>query len=114
MRLLLLALLTIGMVSCDKHAAEDRQAALVWSKKPEVTTRSKAATWAFQKEDKSWVSISTARCTETGTGLLYDGGEILRTGFIVYPGATQVATMEEALVAASKLKGATYKLEGAR
>lgn len=114
MRFLILVLLVLGMASCDKHAGIDRDAVLKWSTTPDVNTRSKAATWALQKEDKSWVAISTARCTETETGLLYDNGEILRSGFIVYPGGTQVATIEEALAAASKAKGATHKLEGAR
>lgn len=114
MRLLLIALLTIALVSCDKSQSIDREGALKWSQTSAVISRDNAATWAFQKPDKTWISISTARCSETETGLLYEGAGILRSGFFVYPGATEVSTFGDALALASKIQGASYRLNGVK
>ena len=103
MRLILLALLTTALVSCDqKPPAIDREAVLKWSQSSAVVSRDNAATWAIQRADKTWVAISTALCKETEKGLIYEDGEILRSGYYVYPGAKKVATLEEALALAAK------------
>ena len=113
MRLLLLALLTTALVSCDKKpSAIDREAVLKWSQGSAVVSRDNAATWTFQKPDKTWVSISTARCRETEKGLIYEGAGILRSGFYVYPGAKEVSTLEDALALVSEIQGAPYQLQG--
>jgi len=115
MRLFLLALLTTALVSCDKKPpAIDREAALKWSQRSAVVSREKASTWTFQKADKSWVSISTARCKETDNGLIYEDAGILRSGFYVYPGANEVSTIEDALALASEIQGARYKPFGTK
>jgi hypothetical protein len=102
-------LLGLALLSCNRPKLFDDAAALAWSKKPEVQTRSQSASYAFQRSDGSWVSISTAKMSESETALVYSGGEVLRTGFLTYPGGQTAASIEEAIQLCNKLAGAKYK-----
>ena len=66
-----------------------------------------------KNDDGKWISISTSVMEETKTGLMYSGGEILKSGFLVYPGGQRVSTIEEAVRVAAKLPGADYQSEQA-
>jgi hypothetical protein len=64
------------------------------------------------KNDKGrWIVISTSVMEETKTGLMYSGGEILKSGFLVYPGSQRVSTIGEAIRIAAKIPGAEYQSE---
>jgi hypothetical protein len=114
MRTLVILIALLSLVSCDSHRSFDSQAAVEWSKKPDVQMRKKSAIYAFQRSDGSWVSISTARQTETQSGLLYDGGKILESGFITYPGGERAASIGEATEICSRIDGAEYQSEPQR
>jgi hypothetical protein len=103
----ILAVLALG--SCEQPRLFDDEAALIWSKKPEVQLREQSATYSFERGDGSWVAISTAKMTETEIGLMYSGGEVLKSGFITYPGGKVVTSIEDAIKICSKLEGAKYK-----
>ena len=111
MRLLLMIFTLVGLISCDSRPSFDSVAAVQWSKTPKVQLRSEASTYSFQRLDGSWVSISTAINTETESGLMCDGSEILKTGYITYPGGARTRTINEAIAICSKITGAKYKSE---
>ena len=64
-----------------------------------------------QNDDGKWISISTSVMEEAESGLVYSGGEILKSGFLVYPGGQRVSTIEDAIRVAANLPGAEYKSE---
>ena len=99
----------LALVSCERPRSFDDEAALIWSKKPVVQLREQSATYSFQRGDGSWVAISTAKMTETEIGLMDSGGEVLKFGFITYPGGRTVTSIEDAIRICSKLEGAKYK-----
>jgi hypothetical protein len=84
-----------------------------WSQQSDVQLRQKAATFMATNDDGKWISISTSVMEETKTGLMYCGGEIMKSGFLVYPRGHRVSTLEEAIQVAAKLPGAEYQSEQA-
>ena len=81
----------------------DSDAAMRWSQTTDVQARKKASTYSYQRKDGSFVGLSTARLLEEPNGWTYDGGDILPTGFLVYPGAKPAATIKDAIAVASKI-----------
>ena len=114
MRFVSIILLLLSLASCDGRLSIDEDAALRWSKKQASQSRRTAEVYSFQRDDGLWVSIATARHTETISGLLYEGAEILKVGYITYPGGRRVETIEEAILIGSKAKGANYTSEPSR
>ena len=109
MRFLGVILITLAMTSCDRKRSFDSEAALAWSKTSEVQHRQGAKLYSFQRGDGSWVSISTARMRETDKGLMYSGGEILKSGFITYPGGEKVESIKDAIGICSEINGSRYQ-----
>ena len=108
MRLLLILLMLISLSACDRASSFDEEGALQWSKKADVQLRQKGASFMDQNDEGRWVSISTATMVETASGLMYSGGEILETGFFVYPGDHRVNTINEAIQLSKEIEGANY------
>ena len=104
MRITLLALLSsLGLISCGRQTMMDADAALNWSLSADAQGRSKAAVYSYQYPDGSWITISTARLTETASGTIYDSGEILKTGYFVYPGSMNATTIQDAIRMAAQI-----------
>jgi len=100
----------IGFSACDRSSPFDEEGALQWSKKADVQLRQKGASFMDQNDEGRWVSISTSTMVETASGLMYSSGEILETGFFVYPGGHRVTTIEEAIQLSKEIEGANYNL----
>lgn len=104
MRITLLALLSsLGFISCGRQTMMDADAALKWSLSADAAARSKAAVYSYQRPDASWITISTARLEETASGTIYDNGEILKTGYFVYPGSKNATTIQDAIRMAAQI-----------
>lgn len=113
MRILILLAMLIGISSCDRSRSVDHDVVIKWSQQSDVQLRQKGATFMAKSDEGRWISISTSVMEETKTGLMYSGGEILKSGFLVYPGSQRVGTIEEAIRVAAKLPGAEYQSEQA-
>ena len=98
-------LIAFALASCDGRKSFDEEAALAWSKTSGVQRRDKVTLYSFQRADGSWVAISIAKMKETDQGLLHDGGEILTSGFLTYPGGQHVQSITEAIKVCSESKG---------
>ena len=96
---------------CERSESIDRDAVIEWSRGSDVQQRAKGVTFMDQDDDGRWVSISTSVMKETDSGLMYAGGEILRSGFLVYPGGHRANTIEKAINIAKRLEGAKYQSE---
>lgn len=65
--------------------------------------RDKVAVYGYQRPDSSWVYISTAKLTVASSGVVADNGEILTSGYLVYPGGKQVSNIHEAIEEATNV-----------
>jgi hypothetical protein len=98
-----------GLIGCESRPAIDRSRVLDWVQSDKVKGRTVSTTIQLKNESGRWISISTARLTETSSGLVARADdEILKTGFFVFPGAIRVTTIEEALGIAAASEGALY------
>lgn len=97
------------LVGCESQSGVDRSRVLDWVRSDKVKERTGATTIQLKNESGRWISISTARLTETSSGLVARAeDEILKTGFYVFPGAIRATTIEEALAIAAASEGAVY------
>lgn len=101
----------LGLSACDRSSSFDGEAAREWSQKANVQLRHEGATYMDQNDEGEWVSISTAAMEETASGLMYSQGEVLRTGFFVYPGGHRVNTIDEAILLSMEILGVKYQSE---
>lgn len=91
--------------SCDSTYDINAGHAREWSQKTTVTERKTPAIFSTTRADERSIILSTAALKESAHGVMYDGGEILQTGYLVYPGAQPAANIEEAITIARKTKG---------
>lgn len=109
MRIFLLVFVSLAALSCSGHRRFDAAAATRWSQSADVQSRNKATTYSFQRHDGSWVCISTTPLKESDSGFVYGGAAVLKTGFLVYPGAHRAKSITDAVEIASKISGLHLK-----
>lgn len=97
------------LAACEKKYAFDRDAALQWSQTEAGQPRTKAASYTCNRPDGSWVMVTTATFSEDADGFGYDGGEILKNGYLVYPGGIRTETIEEAIQLCERIEGKRLK-----
>ncbi len=102
-RVLLVLAITCVLVSCSRDSVPGEHIR-TWAQSNDVLAREHPASYGFQLPDGSWVTVSTARLEESDIGLTYDTGEILRSGFLVYPGGARAKNLEEALALLGRIK----------
>ena len=111
MKYLAICICLVSLSACDKGNPIDEEAILKWSSSSKAQAREHGATYMFHLDDGSCVSISTSKMQETDNGLMYSGGEILETGYFVYPGEKRVASIQEAIRLCKKIEGAHYNTQ---
>lgn len=108
MKYLAICICLVGLSACDKVNPIDEEAILKWGSSGKAQAREHGETYMFYLDDGSCVSISTSKMEETDKGLMYSGGEILETGYYIYPGGRRAASIQEAIRLCKKIEGAHY------
>ncbi|MGB1259728.1 MAG: hypothetical protein ACPG6P_06795 [Akkermansiaceae bacterium] len=104
MRYLFAILTTLLCVSCTKQSSIEDSKIMQWGQDSSVTARTSSAVYMLPFEDGHWIAISTSYQKEKSETVAYTGGEVLKSGFLVYPGETKVNTLEEAIAEAKRIE----------
>ena len=97
--------MSIAVVSCKRPYEFDSDAALRWSETSDVQQREIAASYSFMRKDSTWIIVTTAQMEESENDLTYAGGEILNSGYLVYPGGIKVSNIKEAVEICLRTQG---------
>jgi hypothetical protein len=100
----LILVFLFSVVSCSKESKILDSALIEWSRSSDVVSRKTAASYSCGVVGDQWIVISTAYQVESESHVMYTGGEILKSGFFVYPGGIKVNNIQEAIDEAKRIE----------
>ena len=101
MKRTMLFVLICLLASCSRGTVPS-DAVRRWAASHVVVARDRCATHSFRRPDGTWAIVSTARLDEDG--LVYVDGEILKSGFFVYPGGARADNLDQALALLAEIE----------